>query len=330
MFAVCVCVCVCVCVWCARADGNVLLVMIAGEQVLGSTLPLEAAALRRPPASKSIPIPSNSEEKKTERNGDDEDQRVSSEVGPEDSGVSTEEETNTEEEEEEEEEEENEVKVEEKKLLMLPTTPSEERKILMTQSCPETASSKWFDDDEQEECCCICLEPFDENNPAKLTKCGHEYHLQCIMQWYQRNSCCPMCGMDVELVEEEAQSLLACVERRLSLSPSQYGGAGAVSGSHSHGNGNNNEGNRLNLRSAHHRPGMRGDIPYPAATSSSRSTSNEGRRSFSVIFPSRVTAEGSTSTNQVRRGSGSLSLANFRKTTSGFFRKLRSRSSSNQ
>lgn len=53
-------------------------------------------------------------------------------------------------------------------------------------SCPE-AGKRWLPEEEEEEdCCCVCLETFTEDNPAKATKCGHQYHLQCIMQWYQR------------------------------------------------------------------------------------------------------------------------------------------------
>jgi len=280
--------------------------LAAGEQ--GGALPLGLeTALRRPPASKSIPIPSSSaarSDEQTERDGKDDDEQP--EVVSEDSTSSV----------SPGEEDEDEVKVEEKNLKAT-TTPGEERKLLLTQSCPETASkSAWFDDDEQEDCCCICLEAFDENNPAKLTKCGHEYHLQCIMQWYQRNSCCPMCGTDVELVEEDAQSLLACVERRLSRSPPESSGAA--------GSGNESS-RRLGLMAAHHRSGLRGDIPYPA--------NGERRRTFSVTFPTREASSSSAAattsgTSRARSGSGSLSLANFRKTTSGFFRKLRNRSSS--
>ena len=32
--------------------------------------------------------------------------------------------------------------------------------------------------DEDEDCCCVCLETFTDDNPAKKTKCGHQYHLQ--------------------------------------------------------------------------------------------------------------------------------------------------------
>jgi hypothetical protein len=292
------------------------MIAAAGEQ--GGALPLALeTALRRPHASKSIPIPSSSaartrSDEKTERDRkDDEDQSSgAAEVVSEDSASSVP--TG------EEDEAEDEVKVEEKNLQATTTTPGEERKLLLTQSCPETASkSAWFDDDEQEDCCCICLEAFDEKNPAKLTKCGHEYHLQCIMQWYQRNSCCPMCGTDVELVEEEAQSLLACVERGLSRSPPESSGALGA------GNGSNR---RLGLMAAHHRSSLRGDIPYPG--------NGDRRRTFSVTFPTREASSSSSSsattsgTSRSRSGSGSLSLANFKKTTSGFFRKLRNRSSS--
>uniref|UniRef100_A0A7S3CBV9 RING-type E3 ubiquitin transferase n=1 Tax=Chloropicon roscoffensis TaxID=1461544 RepID=A0A7S3CBV9_9CHLO len=93
---------------------------------------------------------------------------------------------------------------------------SAEDVLNVVQSCPEP-TGRWVpakreveveEDDEDEDCCCVCLETFTDDNPAKKTKCGHQYHLQCIMQWYQRNSTCPMCFRQVELECESSQQLM--------------------------------------------------------------------------------------------------------------------------
>mmetsp|Transcript_8916 Transcript_8916/g.30673 ORF Transcript_8916/g.30673 Transcript_8916/m.30673 type:complete len:89 (+) Transcript_8916:265-531(+) len=63
---------------------------------------------------------------------------------------------------------------------------SAEDVLNVVQSCPEP-TGRWVpakreveveEDDEDEDCCCVCLETFTDDNPAKKTKCGHQYHLQ--------------------------------------------------------------------------------------------------------------------------------------------------------
>ncbi len=86
-----------------------------------------------------------------------------------------------------------------------------ERLALGVQSCPEKPSHSWLpvEEEEEEDCCCICLDTFDEDcNPAKVTKCGHQYHLQCLMAWRQRSDCCPMCFRTLQLEDAESQALL--------------------------------------------------------------------------------------------------------------------------
>jgi len=40
----------------------------------------------------------------------------------------------------------------------------------------------------------ICLEAFGDSDPATVTSCKHELHLQCILEWCQRSFQCPMCS----------------------------------------------------------------------------------------------------------------------------------------
>ncbi|CAN1772537.1 E3 ubiquitin-protein ligase RHF2A [Linum perenne] len=64
-----------------------------------------------------------------------------------------------------------------------------------------------------EDACSICLEEFSSSDPSTFTDCRHEYHLQCILEWCQRSSDCPMCLQPVSLKDPLSQELFAGVER---------------------------------------------------------------------------------------------------------------------
>ncbi|KAK6944147.1 Zinc finger, RING-type [Dillenia turbinata] len=63
-----------------------------------------------------------------------------------------------------------------------------------------------------ENACSICLEAFSDSEPATVTNCKHEYHLQCILEWCQRSSQCPMCWQAISLKDPSSQELLEVVE----------------------------------------------------------------------------------------------------------------------
>ncbi|OVA05758.1 zinc finger protein [Macleaya cordata] len=66
--------------------------------------------------------------------------------------------------------------------------------------------------DEFEDACSICFEPFSSVDPSAVTKCKHEYHLQCILEWSQRSKECPICWQLLVLKDPGSQELLAAVE----------------------------------------------------------------------------------------------------------------------
>ncbi|CAH8390800.1 unnamed protein product [Eruca vesicaria subsp. sativa] len=72
-----------------------------------------------------------------------------------------------------------------------------------------------------DDACSICLESFCESDPSTLTSCKHEYHLQCILEWCQRSSQCPMCWQSISLKDPTSQELLEGVvqERNFRISP---------------------------------------------------------------------------------------------------------------
>ncbi|XWS54023.1 hypothetical protein CRYUN_Cryun10bG0052400 [Craigia yunnanensis] len=66
-------------------------------------------------------------------------------------------------------------------------------------------------DDGFEDGCSICLEPFTVQDPATVTSCRHEYHLQCILEWSQRSKECPICWQLFVLKDPASQELLDAV-----------------------------------------------------------------------------------------------------------------------
>ncbi|XP_059646559.1 E3 ubiquitin-protein ligase RHF2A-like isoform X2 [Cornus florida] len=68
-----------------------------------------------------------------------------------------------------------------------------------------------------DDACSICLEAFCESDPSTVTNCKHEFHLQCVLEWCQRSSHCPMCWQPISLKDPTSQELLEAVERERSL-----------------------------------------------------------------------------------------------------------------
>ncbi|KAL9264194.1 E3 ubiquitin-protein ligase RHF2A-like protein [Drosera capensis] len=72
-----------------------------------------------------------------------------------------------------------------------------------------------------DDACSICLEEFCESDPSTVTGCKHEFHLQCILEWCQRSSQCPMCWQPISLKDPASQELLDAVvqERNIRFNP---------------------------------------------------------------------------------------------------------------
>ncbi|CAL5356944.1 hypothetical protein CsSME_00046356 [Camellia sinensis var. sinensis] len=83
-----------------------------------------------------------------------------------------------------------------------------------------TSAAAFVEGGIQESCddaCSICLEAFIESDPSTVTTCKHEFHLQCILEWCQRSSNCPMCWQSISLKDPSSQELLEAVERERSF-----------------------------------------------------------------------------------------------------------------
>lgn len=83
-----------------------------------------------------------------------------------------------------------------------------------------TSAAAFVEGGIQEACddaCSICLEAFCESEPSTVTCCKHEFHLQCILEWCQRSSQCPMCWQPISLKDPSSQELLDAIEKEKSL-----------------------------------------------------------------------------------------------------------------
>ncbi|KAL6976496.1 RING-type E3 ubiquitin transferase [Sarracenia purpurea var. burkii] len=83
-----------------------------------------------------------------------------------------------------------------------------------------TSAAAFVEGGIQEACddaCSICLEAFCESDPSTVTCCKHEFHLQCILEWCQRSSHCPMCWQPISLKDPSSQELLDAIEREKSF-----------------------------------------------------------------------------------------------------------------
>ncbi|KAH7561331.1 hypothetical protein ACOSP7_015993 [Xanthoceras sorbifolium] len=84
-----------------------------------------------------------------------------------------------------------------------------------------TSAAAFVDGGIQEACddaCSICLEAFCDSDPSTVTSCKHEFHLQCILEWCQRSSQCPMCWQPISFKDPTSQELLEAVERERNFS----------------------------------------------------------------------------------------------------------------
>jgi E3 ubiquitin-protein ligase RHF len=102
--------------------------------------------------------------------------------------------------------------------------PGKDEEVIKKEESLETSAAAFVQGGIQEACddaCSICLDAFCDGNPSTVTNCRHEYHLQCVLEWCQRSSNCPMCWQAISLKDPASQELLAAVEqeRNLRLNP---------------------------------------------------------------------------------------------------------------
>lgn len=46
--------------------------------------------------------------------------------------------------------------------------------------------------------CLICLDSMNKDNNIIMIDCGHKYHSECLLTWFERKKICPECDFSVE------------------------------------------------------------------------------------------------------------------------------------
>jgi hypothetical protein len=76
----------------------------------------------------------------------------------------------------------------------------------------DTWVGTWVDDKRGHEGtrdCAICLGSLNERlngEPVRLSKCGHMFHADCILQWREEVKTCPLCRGEITLRDNEGVS----------------------------------------------------------------------------------------------------------------------------
>ena len=60
--------------------------------------------------------------------------------------------------------------------------------------------------------CIVCFEKFSKLHPPviKRCKCGpntQNYHLSCILSWKERSEFCPVCGSEIQILDENSKPI---------------------------------------------------------------------------------------------------------------------------
>ncbi|XP_073123418.1 probable E3 ubiquitin-protein ligase RHB1A [Henckelia pumila] len=85
-----------------------------------------------------------------------------------------------------------------KESEILPVSPKKvDHEFFKSESLTVSMDEEKLDEDD---ICPTCLEEYDKENPKILAKCGHHFHLSCILEWKERSNTCPVC--DQEMIYE--------------------------------------------------------------------------------------------------------------------------------
>ena len=111
-------------------------------------------------------------------------------------------------------------------LTNTPSTPAndtekQERLAEMKLKFPDLFKEE-IDEDDDEDVCPICLELFVDTNPAIPCECSHTFHFQCVEEWLQRSSECPVCYKKLKYDLMSSEQEVAFARRQLAYqSPQQ-------------------------------------------------------------------------------------------------------------
>lgn len=91
---------------------------------------------------------------------------------------------------------------------------------LSSQNLSPPISKRWLNEEfpkycfaESEKCghkCPICLITFEhdcQNKAAKIPDCGHIFHCECILKWFEKTSSCPLCRLELPTDDSNYEEL---------------------------------------------------------------------------------------------------------------------------
>ena len=61
--------------------------------------------------------------------------------------------------------------------------------------------------DKTKKLCVFCIEGFSYKQILKILPCQHYFHYQCLKPWFEKQTNCPMCRIDVKKYFEDEESL---------------------------------------------------------------------------------------------------------------------------
>jgi hypothetical protein len=95
-------------------------------------------------------------------------------------------------------------------LQPLPSNTSAESVGLTNEEIHRATTNVPYSEDMNETRCPICLEDFEIGQPVcKIIACGHFFKRQPLLNWFSRNSHCPVCRGDVLQTQTPADNTLA-------------------------------------------------------------------------------------------------------------------------
>jgi E3 ubiquitin-protein ligase DOA10 len=49
----------------------------------------------------------------------------------------------------------------------------------------------------EDKICSICMKDYDVNDKVLTTPCSHNYHQNCVLDWFRKSNKCPICKFKI-------------------------------------------------------------------------------------------------------------------------------------
>lgn len=82
---------------------------------------------------------------------------------------------------------------EQQKKLGLVAVDEELLKLMINQSSKQVKDVKQL----KNRTCVICMKDYESRDKILTTPCSHDYHIDCISDWFRKNNSCPICKFKI-------------------------------------------------------------------------------------------------------------------------------------